>query len=75
MNRVKSLSVSLGIERRVLMRADELIQSALEKRQSAVSEYDSEKLLSLYGIPVTREKLSRSAEEAVSQVNHNDTID
>jgi succinyl-CoA synthetase beta subunit len=48
------------------MRADDLIRSALGKGQPALSEYESKKLLSLYGIPVTREKLSRSADEAVS---------
>ena len=48
------------------MRANDLIQSALHRGQQALSEYESKKLLSLYGIPVTREKLSRSADEAVS---------
>lgn len=48
------------------MRADDLIQSGLNRGQKALSEYESKKLLSLYGIPVTREKLSRSADEAVS---------
>ncbi len=48
------------------MQADDLIRSALEKGQPALSEYDSKKLLSFYGIPVTRERLCRSTEEAVS---------
>ena len=48
------------------MRADDLIRSGLDRGQKALSEYESKKLLSLYGIPVTREKLSRSADEAVS---------
>jgi succinyl-CoA synthetase beta subunit len=48
------------------MRADDLIRSALDRGQPALSEYESKKLLSLYGIPVTRETLSRSADEAVS---------
>jgi succinyl-CoA synthetase beta subunit len=48
------------------MRADELIQSGLAKGQKALSEYESKKLLGLYGIPVAREKLSHSADEAVS---------
>jgi succinyl-CoA synthetase beta subunit len=48
------------------MRADDLIRSALDRGQPALSEYKSKKLLSLYGIPVTRETLSRSADEAVS---------
>jgi len=48
------------------MRADDLIRVALDRRQPALSEYESKKLLTLYGIPVTRERLSLSAEEAVS---------
>jgi succinyl-CoA synthetase beta subunit len=48
------------------MQADDLIRSALDRGQPALSEYESKKLLSLYGIPVTRETLSRSADEAVS---------
>ncbi len=48
------------------MRADDLIQSALDRGQPALSEYETKKLLSLYDIPVTRETLSRSADEAVS---------
>jgi succinyl-CoA synthetase beta subunit len=48
------------------MRADDLIRSGLNRGQRALSEYESKKLLGLYGIPVTREKLSHSADEAVS---------
>jgi succinyl-CoA synthetase beta subunit len=48
------------------MRADDLIRSALNRGQKALSEYESKRLLGLYGIPVTREKLSHSADEAVS---------
>jgi succinyl-CoA synthetase beta subunit len=48
------------------MRADDLIRPALHRGQLALSEYESKKLLSLYGIPVTKEKLSRSPDEAVS---------
>ncbi len=48
------------------MRADDLIRSALKKGQTALSEYESKKLLRLYGVPTTREKLSRSPEEAIS---------
>jgi succinyl-CoA synthetase beta subunit len=47
------------------MRADDLIRSALHRGQRALSEYESKNLLSLYGIPVAREKLSHSADEAV----------
>jgi succinyl-CoA synthetase beta subunit len=46
--------------------ADDLIRSALTRDQRALSEYESKKLLSLYGIPVTRERLSRSADAAVA---------
>ncbi len=48
------------------MRPDDLIQSGLAKGQKALSEYESKKLLGLYGVPVTREELSKSAEEAAS---------
>jgi succinyl-CoA synthetase beta subunit len=48
------------------MRADDLIRSGLNRGQRALSEYESKKLLGLYGIPVTREKLSHSADEAAS---------
>jgi succinyl-CoA synthetase beta subunit len=48
------------------MRPDDLIQTGLSRGQKALSEYESKKLLGLYGIPVTREKLSHSADEAVS---------
>ena len=51
------------------MRADDLIRSGLNKGQKALSEYDSKKLLGLYGIPVTREKLCHSADEAVSDAD------
>jgi succinyl-CoA synthetase beta subunit len=46
--------------------ADDLIRFALERGQQALSEYESKKLLSLYGIPVTKERLSRSADEVVA---------
>lgn len=48
------------------MRPHDLIRPAIDRGQLALSEYESKKLLSLYGIPVTREKLSQSANEAVS---------
>lgn len=53
------------------MRADDLIRSGLNKGQKALSEYDSKKLLGLYGIAVTREKLCHSADEAVSELDIN----
>jgi succinyl-CoA synthetase beta subunit len=46
--------------------ADDLIRSALAREQQALSEYESKKLLNLYGVPVTKERLSRSADEAVA---------
>jgi len=46
-------------------RAEDLIRSGLNKSQRALSEYESKQLLGLYGIPVTREELSHSADEAV----------
>jgi succinyl-CoA synthetase beta subunit len=45
---------------------DDLIRSALTREQQALSEYESKKLLSLYGIPVTKERLSSSADEAAA---------
>jgi succinyl-CoA synthetase beta subunit len=48
------------------MKANDVIQSALRRGQRALSEYESKKLLSLYNIPVAREELSRSVDEAVS---------
>jgi len=51
------------------MPADGLIRSGLNKGQKALSEYDSKKLLGLYGIPVTRERLCHSVDEAVSAAN------
>jgi len=46
--------------------ADDLISFGLNKGQRALSEYESKQLLRLYDIPVTREELSHSADEAVS---------
>jgi succinyl-CoA synthetase beta subunit len=56
------------------MPADDLIRSGLNKGQKALSEYDSKKLLGLYGIPVTREKMCHSADEAVSELDINPMI-
>jgi len=38
----------------------ELIQEALQRGQKSLSEYDSKRLLSVYGFPVVREKLVTS---------------
>lgn len=43
-----------------------LIKEAIAKGQKNLSEYDSKRLLAEYGIPVTREKLAKSADEAVN---------
>lgn len=43
----------------------EMIQEALQKGQSTLSEYDSKRLLSAYGFPVVREKLVNSRAAAV----------
>ena len=47
----------------------EVIQKALKKKQSTLSEYDSKRLLKEYGVPVTREYLVKSAKEAVARSN------
>ena len=44
----------------------DLIKTAIEQGQKALSEYQSKKLLSTYGIPVTKEEVARSADEAVA---------
>jgi acetate---CoA ligase (ADP-forming) subunit beta len=44
----------------------DLIQTALDRGQKALSEYDSKKLVAAYGLPVTREALARSADEAAA---------
>ncbi|MFH0787515.1 MAG: acetate--CoA ligase family protein [Pseudomonadota bacterium] len=44
----------------------DLIKTALERGQKALSEYESKKLLGLYGIPITKEALARSAAEAAA---------
>lgn len=46
--------------------AAEIIQSAINCGQKALSEHDSKRVLARYGIPVTREALARDEAEAVS---------
>jgi len=45
--------------------ADQIIKKALENGQQALDEFQAKKILSLYGIPVTRESLAKTAGEAV----------
>lgn len=45
--------------------ADQMIRTALEAGQKALDEFQAKQILSLYGIPVTREKLVQTEEEAV----------
>lgn len=47
------------------MKKDSIIELALEHGQSSLSEHDSKELLESYGIPVTPERLTTTADEAV----------
>lgn len=44
----------------------DLINVALDKGQKALSEYESKQFLNAYGIPITKEALATSPEDAVS---------
>ena len=47
------------------MNPEGIIKEALERKQKALSEFDSKRLLSLYGVPVTKEELVRTPGDAV----------
>ena len=44
---------------------EQIIKKALERGQKTLSEYDSKQVIQTVGIPVTREKLAKSRDEAV----------
>lgn len=44
----------------------EVLDQARKKKYRTLSEYDSKRVLSEYGIPVTREKLTKSGKDAVA---------
>lgn len=46
------------------MEAWDIIQAAVRRGEAALSEYESKKVLSEYGLPVTREELAMDAERA-----------
>ncbi|MBS4022704.1 MAG: acetate--CoA ligase family protein [Dethiobacter sp.] len=45
--------------------AEKIISQALQKGQKALDEYSAKKIMALYRIPVTSEKIANSADEAV----------
>jgi acetate---CoA ligase (ADP-forming) subunit beta len=46
------------------MAKNQLLEEAVKKGQVALSEYESKKLLADYGIPITNERLAKTADEA-----------
>jgi acetyl-CoA synthetase (ADP-forming) len=48
------------------MAKNQIIEEALKKGQSALSEFESKQLLSKYGIPITDERLAKSADDATA---------
>lgn len=47
------------------MNPEAIIEEALARKHKALSEFDSKRLLSLYGVPVTKEELVTAAADAV----------
>ncbi len=47
------------------MEVKTVLQEAVSRRQNALSEFDGKKILAAYGIPVSREYLVSTADEAV----------
>jgi len=48
------------------MAKNQVIEQALKKGQSALSEYESKQLLAKYGIPITVERLAKTADDATA---------
>ena len=48
------------------MAKNQVIEQALKKGQSALSEYESKLLLAKYGIPITVERLAKTADDATA---------
>lgn len=48
------------------MAKNQVIEKALKKGQSALSEYESKLLLAKYGIPITVERLAKTADDATA---------
>src|SRR5690606_352318 len=47
--------------------AHELIQSVRAERRTLLTEFESKRLMTLYGIPTVETRIARSADEAVSE--------
>ena len=48
------------------MAKNQVIEQALKKGQSSLSEYESKQLLAKYGIPITVERLAKTADDAIA---------
>jgi len=58
--------MAISSEGKVKMKKDPIIAKALERGQSALSEYDSKLLIEKYGVTTCDEKLTGTADEAVA---------